>query len=604
MISALKEGVDYDTCGPELYRDEYIRIVAYGGIPLYTAVGYTDDKIGHNAGFDVICGPGKGLKTYDRIHEETIAPTFNALPEWQRALYAKGYGQANELTELNAERVLKKEVGGLEPINWETTSLLPNPQREQERFKRVKSRVRDVRFRADPTYGKRIYLRAPSTWPYMERDGKLALKPTLKGATLREYHRGVSYELLFSNAEGGLTTLGVVIAVDPAHTYIFNSNARISLVPQELLYGAKMTLNDYMAVARSQGIQFYGPQMEAYASPADGFLPSDYFQHCIDIDNRVHINTATLLDREKKVLETIPMKQMLIDKKWWTFLDKLNDQASDIAAKTKDLYRWFEDNMYMIVEGQRILKNGVVPYMTKFNANIPDEMIIPKIAKAMVLKLQGVALQLDPLVELIKQKVYPYIYKIYQMPLSSSVEEFDKRIKSAYKPNMEYKDLVNLREGLVSVIRDDYFNMLELVRNPSNPELLKKLKLAKIGRDIANFTTKKSNIWEFLERLPPPEPFSRPAEALNFVNNTYFRAPKKANTKRNGNSNNKNKTVRNSKGNATARPANAGAGAAKPNITEANRARYLTELSTLSSKRQTRAIMERTTELKDLLGIK
>jgi hypothetical protein len=573
MIPVLKEGVDYDICGPELYRDEYIRIVAYGGIPLYTAIGYTDDSIGYSADFDVICGPGKGLKTYDRIHEETIAPTFNALPEWQRALYAKGYGQANELTELNAERVLKGELGTLESINWETTSLLPSPQREQERFKRVKSRVRDVRFRADPTYGKRIYLRAPSTWPYNEHNGKLALKPTLKGATLREYHGGESYEGLFKNAEGGFATLGVVIAVDPAHTYVFNSNARISLVPKELLYGAKMTLSDYLAVARAQGITFYGPQMEAYASPADGFLPSDYFQHCIEFDVRVHINTATLLDREKKVLEIIPMKQMLISDKWRTFFKELDTQADSIVRTTRDLYKWFEDNIYMIVEGQRILKSGVVPYKTHFDKNTPAEIIPQKVIKAMVSQLQQLAIQLDPLVELIKQKVYPYIYKIYQIPLSSSVEEFDKWIKSAYKPNMEYKDLVYLvSQGLVEIIRNDYFNILDFAGNPSNLELMKKLKLTKIGRDIAKFTTKKSNIWEFLESLPPPESFYRPPAAVNFITqNIYYNSSKRSKTNRPTINNNR-QTIKKHKSNARAAllPAYAGSAVLNRNTRKNN----------------------------------
>ena len=81
---------------------------------------------------------------------------------------------------------------------------------------------------------------------------------------------------------GEIMEVGVILYVDPNATMVYNSDARVNPgYSAEELYGAGMTISEYMIRLRECGVGHMELQFESYATPADGLLSSEVFGGCI-----------------------------------------------------------------------------------------------------------------------------------------------------------------------------------------------------------------------------------------------------------------------------------------------------------------------------------
>lgn len=309
----MREGTDFDPMGAEVYKDEFIRIVASGGIPIYTGVGYTGDTFTYSLPPEAVCAPGKGLKTFDAVFRDLLKEDkMKEFTAGELETIAKSFLNDDPLTAENIGKIKSKHHLAVDDSVWVRTNKIETKEDRLEARLKMMNATRSRRMMLDPLYSTHIYFRAPSAWPRIESGGKIALRPDLKGCFLPDYHFFDDYDALFAGAEfGEKASFGVVVNVDPNNSYVFNSEARPHNVTGEIIYSGKMTLSEYLIKLRDCGVEYVLPEMELYISPPDGFFPSEKFNGCVtDItSHKVTLQNFITGEKSDVVLEK-PSPQM------------------------------------------------------------------------------------------------------------------------------------------------------------------------------------------------------------------------------------------------------------------------------------------------------
>ena len=301
----LREGADFDAMGAEVYKDEFIRIVASGGIPIYTGVGYTGDAFAYSLPPEAVCAPGKGLKTFDAVFRDLLKEDkMKEFTAGELETIAKSFLNDDPLTTENIGKIKSKHHLAFDDSVWLRTNKIEKRENRLEARLKMMNSTRSRRMMLDPLYSTHIYFRAPSVWPRIESGGKIALRPDLKGCFLPDYHFFDDYDALFAGAEfGEKASFGVVVNVDPNNSYVFNSEARPHNVTGEIIYGGKMTLSEYLIKLRDCGIEYVLPEMELYISPPDGVFPSEKFNGCITDITSHKVTLKNFITGEKSDIE-------------------------------------------------------------------------------------------------------------------------------------------------------------------------------------------------------------------------------------------------------------------------------------------------------------
>lgn len=492
----LVEGVDFDAMGPELYRDAGVRIVASGGIPVYTAVGY-EGGIGYGIDPEEICGPGKGLKTYDRLREERFDPAKigSSLRHFPRQLAALNKGYYNSENALDP----KAEIGELSPAMLNKTSRLPKGERALVRDKLLKSASRISRIERDPLYGSHIYLRAPSVWPLVEVDGKITFTPDLRGKTLQDFYGGKPYRYLMQGGTpSDLSSAGVIINVDPNATLVYNSETRVSSgYTGEIIYGSAITLSEYLLRLRDNGVGFIEPGMEIYATPADGFLPSSTFSVCI-AKKYEDVNTKWLPVFYLTNMRDGSVSRVVGDFRTDTpaILKLLNEVGMKNykarGFRIKKVGSWVNEGLHAIELAVALLTE---PYA------IPPkyEPIRPLIEET-----QRLAASLTPLVSEFR-RVYPYVYPVVSIAPPAVQEEAAKQLKALdpiKPPGDIYDDNVSAFHWMsLLAIYNEALERLE--ENPDLKSVAENSRLGKIMQRLTLLQQGRDPINKFLATLQP-----------------------------------------------------------------------------------------------------
>ena len=474
---SLIEGVDFDEMGPEVYRDALIRVVASGGIPIYTAIGYTGN-IGYGVTAVDICGPGKGLKSFDRLFEEEVAKPNAAF-----------------------------NVSSLHSENTAYINALPEANRNITKKKFAMAGVRTQRLRNDPTYTSHIFFRAPTAWPHSEKeDGTIQLLDTLKGCDLVDYHMQSKYKSLMAGAEpGDYASVGVILRVDPNHTYVFNSNARINNVSKEILYGAQMTLSEYLLKMKSAGVGTIDNQMEIYVTPADGFLPSEKFQGCITYNaDEVTINDEHVVDRT-------PSERYLTFRR-----DAI--KRFDILNRERDtIVEWFNESIGYLMFLSRVTTPITIPKSIDKN----NKTVLSQILQVIPHGYKSV----EPRLVMIKNKIYPYMYKLWQVLTPGVIREMQQTLVSKYAKMKEYAGIHPLSyKTYQQYINDestdpmlDVTYMKVYMKQKSLTQLStqvfvqylqeNKIRSGSLIKDMMRLAAGKGELFAFIDGLPEVTPF-------------------------------------------------------------------------------------------------
>lgn len=413
MSRTLVEGVDFDAMGPVLYQDPLVTVVASGGIPVYTAVGYTDD-IGFMIDEKLICGPGNGLKTFDRLYQENQIPSLT--PKMIETL-SKRY---NQLTKENVQLMNTRNPSRIDllPEEYWLFNQTPKEKRAAERNKYLYSGVRRPRIKRDPAYGSHIYIRAPSTWPHELAGAGITLKENCKGTEFNDFHMKETINSLFAGAEGGAETsnLGVVVRVDPNKTFVYNSNMRVNdHITGEIIKKAGILLSEYLLQLKEKGIGFIEPEFELYATPPDGLLKSDTFSECVirKKGNDFILKSPSGAIREYKHHEIKPLKDLY---------NKGIEEYSDRSFQLREILDFF----YYIGDFIEYLNDlGKIPLAPIPDVELPDvSHLIPENTPA--IKRKTVIKQAQ---DQIIKKMNVYILKIH-----AESAQIRKTIKSVIYP--------------------------------------------------------------------------------------------------------------------------------------------------------------------------
>ena len=412
-VYKLVEGVDFDEMGAEIYKDEHIRIVASGGIPVYTGVGYTGDKFPFKPSYDSVCGEGKGLMTFDKIYKDLLkGDLLSKFTPIEQERISKSFLNSPPLNESNMA-ILSEKIGELDSDAWVKTNKYTDPKDRLNARLKMSDRTRQPRMLADPLYSSHIYLRAPSCWPHVEDSAHISLRENLKGCFLPEYHYNASYSTLFAGAEVNETAaVGVVINVDPNKSFVFNSYSRVWNIPGEIIYGARITLSEYLLRLRDCGVGFVQPEMELYITPEDGFYPSEKFNACINNPAKEPVNIVN-----KQTGETIPAKIPVRSKQ----LDQLNEDGTTA----------FTNRLTVI---SRILKNDVMRFAgfkQWVDQNIPSDASI--LFKDQVNVIRKTYETITPTFEHVKSKIYPYLMDSLGVVHPEYLEKLAKVEKYVFK---------------------------------------------------------------------------------------------------------------------------------------------------------------------------
>ena len=160
----LKEGTDFDVMGAEVYKDQYVRVVASGGIPIYTGVGYMGDNFSYKLPFDAVCGAGKGLLTFERVVRDILKEEkLKGFTPDQIRRISKSFLNTPPLDEANMANFTA--MTDFTPIGWAMTNKFAKPEDRLDARLRVSDSSRRDRLLADPLYSSHIYFRAPTCWP-------------------------------------------------------------------------------------------------------------------------------------------------------------------------------------------------------------------------------------------------------------------------------------------------------------------------------------------------------------------------------------------------------------------------------------------------------
>lgn len=387
----LVEGTDFDPMGAEVYKDEYIRVVASGGIPIYTGVGYCGDAFSCSTSADAICGPEGGLRTYDAVYRDILKEKMlENLTAENRKRFGKSFLNKPPLDTYNMKNFSEKiGTNEMDDYVWAETNKEATAEARLNARLKMSDLVRQKRIFNDPKYASHIYFRAPSSWPHVEDSEKITLRENLKGCFLPDYHMNDPYSKLFAGAEPmTMAEHVVIINVDPNESYVFSSDSRMSDVLGEVIYGAKMTLSEYLIKLRKCGVGFLQPEMELYVTPPSGFFPSSNFHSCISNPRKTPLTQIDLATGERGVLEDLVRSQQLSQLCKNAFenyivrrkvITKVVDQSSHIF----DYKRWVAQN-------------------TPSDASGLFRDLVNSIQKFLVDK--------GPTIERIKSKIYSYYY--------------------------------------------------------------------------------------------------------------------------------------------------------------------------------------------------
>ena len=560
---SLVEGVDFDEMGPEVYRDALIRVVASGGIPIYTAIGYTGN-IGYGITAADICGPGKGLKSFDRLFEEEVAKP----------------GAAFNVNSLHSE-------------NRAHINTLPEANRNITKKKFAMAGIRTQRLRNDPTYSSRIFFRAPIAWPHSEKeDGTIQLLDTLKGCDLVDYHMQSKYKLLMAGAEDGeYSRVGVILHVDPNHTYVFNSNARINNVSKEIIYGAQMTLSEYLLKMKSAGVGTVDNQMEIYVTPADGFLSSENFQGCItydDTESIVKINGALVSDRT-------PSERYL------TFRRDAIKRFDTLNIERISIVRWFNEAIGYIMSISKVETPVTIPKSTDTN----KKTILPQILQV----ISHVYKSVEPRLVIIKKKIYPYMYKLWQVLTPDVIHEMRQTLVSKYIKMEEYAGIIPLTyqtyQQYINEVSEGPFMDITLMKAYMKQKRLtqmtapvfvqylqeNKIQSSSLIKDMMQLAKGNDELFAFIDGLPEVTPFQ--ASVIGVMQRSSSEKRRVATRKRS--TSEKRRVATRKRSSSEKKPAGGGGGGGNMN-------HLRQKLATLEAGRQSRTVLAQIAAIKKQLG--
>lgn len=431
---SLVEGVDFDVMGPVLYEDPMIRIVESGGIPIYTAVGYTGD-IGSEIEEGDICAPGKGLKTFDRLHKNNEEPKLRSDPELLKSLSKK----FKNMTPENKKRLNKKYDNMVNYNIWKFNNV-PEKERAVQRNKYQYSNVRQTRFDRDSTYGSHIFFRAPSTWPHkVKADKSVSLEETLKGTNITDFHMKQTLDSLLQGAEPGeVSSLGVVIRVDPNKTFVYSSSMRVSSgITAELIYASGIPLSDYLIQIREKGPGYVSLEFEVYVTPPEGFLPYETFSECLIRDGYSQDFTI----KSKVGQENYKNNDNTPDKSLVDLYRAGSKIATSLILKRGRVIDFYYENLFNELE--------YLEDLSKLPRPPPEQKEIEKY----VVKIRK--MPLEPL-KRIKSKIFPYIIKCYGVITSNTLDKIKEILSNTWNPP------ANWRQNRV-YIKSSFSNPAEII---------------------------------------------------------------------------------------------------------------------------------------------